>query len=225
MFDPQETPWLHEHALLTEQDCQHWTQRVLAMRPSWTPRHRDAPFFTLGMAAYLDAIEPEVLLKNRTAYATNALRDFSNRMIDREFSALLEMCRHDMANWSGVPALFDPVHTALPGFHIHLPHEAFAHSVASIHSDLQFQQVFPRDRPRPNEVITFTLPVSLPVGAGLNVWTGDEVCFHPYKTGHIYLHSGLHRHQAVLHPQAGDTPRICLQGHGLMKQGQLILYW
>jgi hypothetical protein len=225
MIDPLPAPWLHEHALLGEADCLHWTERVLGLKRSWTPRNKDAPFFTLGMAAYLDALHAEADLQHRTPYQTPALRDFNNRLITREFAPLLETCRAYLEKWQGLPTVYDATQTALPGFHIHLPHAAFTNGVASIHNDLQFQQVFPSLKPTPSEVLTFTLALSLPAGSGLKVWNSDSVRFQPYALGHIYLHSGLHQHQAVLHPEAGGTPRICLQGHGLVRDNQLILYW
>ena len=225
MIETPNTPWLVEHDLISEQEATHWADRVLALRRSWTPRHADAPFFTLGMAAYLDAIQTEAELGNRTAYHTQALRSFNNRLLEREFAPLLEACRAYLSHWSGLSATYEPSCSALPGFHIHLPHAAFAGDVASTHNDLQFQQVFPNARPTAAEVLTFTLPLSLPQGSGLNLWDGGRLHFYRYQVGHAYLHSGLHKHQAVLHPQRGETPRICLQGHGLISDNRLILYW
>ena len=225
MIEPLDTPWLEEHLLVPEHEAKQWAERVLALRRSWTPRNPNAPFFTLGMAAYLDAIHAEAELGHRTAYHARALLSFNNRLLEREFAPLLEACRLHLSHWSGLVAAYEPSRSALPGFHIHLPHQAFSSGVASTHNDLQFQQVFPKAQPTAAEVLTFTVPLSLPPGSGLNLWDGERVQFHSYQVGHVYLHSGLHKHQAVLHPQGGQTPRICLQGHGLISDNRLILYW
>ena len=114
---------------------------------------------------------------------------------------------------------------ALPGFHIHLPHPTFAADVASVHRDLQFMKVFPQHTFEPDQVITFTLPLSLPPGSGLKVWEGENVSLHRYRLGQMVVHDGLCQHQAILHPEPSATPRIMLQGHGVCLNDELLLYW
>jgi hypothetical protein len=41
----------------------------------------------------------------------------------------------------------------------------------------------------------------------------------------MLVHDGLATHQAVLHPDGEDKPRIMLQGLGLRHDDTLILYW
>lgn len=222
---PSTPPSLKAYHLLTVRDCARWAEKVISLKRSWIKRDDTLPFFTLGMAAYLDAIDTEAALQNRTAYHTEALRKLNNRLIQEHFSELLETSRAGIERWLSKPTVFAPTLTALPGFHIHLPHATFTSEIASVHNDLQFEQVFPNATPQEGEVLTFTLALSLPEGSGLNIWGDGDVSYHPYHLGHMYLHSGLHRHQAVLFHQMADTPRICLQGHGLILDGKMVLYW
>jgi hypothetical protein len=91
--------------------------------------------------------------------------------------------------------------------------------------DLQFKQVFGLTQPDPGQVLTLTLPVSMPAGAGLNLWPAPEPVFHPYQLGQMMLHSGLVPHQAVLHPSSEPVPRIMLQCHALLQRGAWGIYW
>jgi hypothetical protein len=138
---------------------------------------------------------------------------------------LLARCCAALAQWSGQPAACVGEQAALPGFHIHLPHPVFAQAVASRHVDLQFKQVFGLAQPEPGQVLTLTLPVSMPSGAGLNLWPGPEPVFHPYHLGQLTLHSGLVPHQAVLHPTSEPVPRIMMQCHALLQRGAWGIYW
>ena len=211
--------------MLNAQECEAWTQRVLALRPHWTRRDLDLPFYTLGLAAYLDAARDDPQLGGKRAYHLAVLRQESNRLIAKHFSPLLERCCQALAAATGRPAhcLGDPA--ALPGFHIHLPHPLFGQAVASRHVDLQFRQVFGLNHPDPQDVLTLTLALSLPPGAGLRLWVDEEPFFHAYQLGHLAMHSGLMPHQAVLHPQVGSVARIMLQCHALQQNGAWGLYW
>lgn len=93
--------------------------------------------------------------------------------------------------------------------------------------------------------ISFTLSITIPqAGAGLHTWDlhidetknlsetelmnlfkSREKRLHPYKTGNMILHSGLHYHQvAPIKAQPGEA-RITLQGHGIFGEGSWQLYW
>lgn len=218
---------LHDLAVLDATACARWRDGVLALRRQWTTRSPHAPFFTLGLAAYLDAIDVLPELQNKSLYQALPLRRQNNRFLREHFEPLLALTKAAIADFTQAPARFDDAGSALPGFHIHLPHTAFADAVASRHLDLQFQRVFPTVTPSAEDLMTFTLPISLPPQAGLRRWLGDDEREEQlaYQVGHLYLHSGLDPHQAILHPQASDTPRIALQGHGLRVDGAWILYW
>ena len=93
---------------------------------------------------------------------------------------------------------------------------------------------------------SITLAVSMPkTGAGMYVWDvdlhdtagmlgktiftllqGRNRSLHEYELGRYCLHSGLHYHQVApfdeVHP---DDVRITLQGHGIMGERSIKLYW
>lgn len=211
--------------VLSEKECQLWVSKVLALRPHWTRRDAQLPFYTLGLAAYLDAVKGDPLLGGQQAYHHKVLRQENNRLLHTHFAPLFERCCEALAQWSGLPAACVGEQSALPGFHIHLPHPVFSQAVASRHVDLQFKQVFGLAQPDPGQVLTLTLPVSMPSGAGLNLWPGPEPVFHSYHIGQLTLHSGLVPHQAVLHPNREPVARIMLQCHALLQGGAWVLYW
>ena len=211
--------------ILTPQSCEFWTKQVFLAQKHWTRRHPNTPFFTLGMAAYLDGKQANNKDASTALYRQRILRDASNNLLQAQFSPLYQQLCQRMSEIFGMPALLIPTQAALPGFHIHLPHPAFAEDVASIHRDLQFHQVFPNTSFEPEEVITFTLPISLPPDSGLNLWREDQKNFYPYKLGQVVIHSGLLTHQAVLRCAGTVPPRIALQGHGVIRGPELALYW
>ncbi len=211
--------------VLQAAECRHWADQVQALRPHWTRRDAQLPFYTLGLAAYLDAVHPDPQLGGRPAYRVDALRQWNNRLIDATFAPLLQRCCAAIAQWSGQPTRCAGGQAALPGFHIHLHHPLFTQSVASKHVDLQYRQVFARQTVAPDHLLTFTLAVSLPAGAGLRLWYGEEPVFHAYRLGEMTLHDGLTPHQAVLHPQGDPSPRIMLQGHAIREADEWLLYW
>jgi hypothetical protein len=212
-----------ELPLFSALQCEGWQAEVMALRRHWTPRHPSLPFFTLGLAAYLD-IERQGR-SGRGTYWSAALRSHYNALLQRHFGDLLEGSLTALSVHAGLPARFAPERASLPGFHIHLPHPVFCNEVASIHRDLQFLDVFPEVPAQPEDVITFTVPLALPAGSGLNIWSQGVKSFHAYRLGCMLVHDGLATHQAVLHPQAGQSARIMFQGHALRRQGELVLYW
>lgn len=228
LFEPTQA-WVHDLQVLDKLACSFWAEKVMALRAHWTHRHPSMPFYTLGMAAYLDAVASAARADGQPPYYAAVLRRHHNRQLQEHFTALLTMACDALGSWTQKPALCDPVGTALPGFHIHLAHPVFSQLVASKHRDLQFQLVFPGRAVASTQVLTFTLPLSLPEGAGLNLWPmkheDDQAKFHLYKLGHMTLHSGLLTHQAVLFPGDHQPPRIMLQGHALIEEDKVLLYW
>jgi hypothetical protein len=210
--------------VLSAPECALWADQVLALRRHWTRRDPHLPFYTLGMAAYLDAVQDDPVL-GAPPYHLRPLRQANNALINTHFAPLLARCCQALAGWSGQAVRCLDEQAALPGFHIHLPHPMFAQEVASRHVDLQYQKVFAGQQTRPDQVLTLTLALSLPAGAGLRLWDGNESLYHPYQLGQMALHSGLMPHQAVLHPQGQDVPRIMLQCHALQQDSAWGLYW
>ncbi len=234
--------------LLDNATRKHWATRVLRLREHWRQRHPQAPFFTLGLAAYLDCTaNRDGAAPTDSRYADAAVRRASNALLDAHFRPLLDQVAAALAACLGAPAVLapDPDAAALPGFHIYLPHPAFGKPVAQVHRDLQFRDVYPAAQPAPGDLISFTLSLSTPKGSGLNQWhapaAGDEGNdgdddgadqhvprtpeFFPYRDGMLIVHDGLVTHQAVLACD-GEVARITLQGHGLRRgDGSFVLYW
>jgi hypothetical protein len=228
LFDPKKD-WVHDLKVLDNSACSFWAEKVMTLRAHWTHRHHAMPFYTLGMAAYLDAVASAARADGQPPYYAAVLRRHHNRQLQEHFTELLSKACDALGSWTQKRAMCDPVGTALPGFHIHLSHPVFTQQVASKHRDLQFQLVFPGRVVESTQVLTFTLPLSLPEGAGLNLWPidheEDQAKFHPYKLGQMTLHSGLLAHQAVLFPSDHQPPRIMLQGHALIEGDNVLLYW
>lgn len=211
------------HPVLDPAACNTWSQQVLAARTDWTQRHPSVPFYTLGMAAYLDGKKPQT--PGPDVYHQRILRDANNAMLLARFEPLYQQLCEAFTRLYGLDAQLVPEQAAVPGFHIHLPHPVFANDVANVHRDLQFQQVFPNASLGPHEVLTFTLPISLPPGSGLNLWQNNVKSFYPYQIGQLVIHSGLDTHQAALCCAGPVPPRIALQGHGVLRKNSIALYW
>ena len=206
--------------LLDEIECEAWTGRVMRLKPHWRRRNTYLPFFTLGIAAYIDAVEGAHL------YRDEALLRENNAFIAEHFAPLLETVSAALSAHFGMPARLAS-QVAWPGFHIFLPHPVFSRPVASMHRDLQYRLVFPEREPEDDELFSFTLPLSTPQGSGLNLWpeglTTPELV--PYRNGQLVVHDGLIAHQAVLQ-SIGEVSRVTLQGHGIVMDNQRIeLYW
>jgi hypothetical protein len=211
--------------VLAEADCEDWVLRVMLLKRHWQQRHPQVPFFTLGLAAYLD------FDSSSPRYHDLALRSQSNQLLNRYFMPLLDaVCRVLQAAFKLEVTLANDA--AWPGFHIYLPHPTFALPVAKVHQDLQYRDVFPRLSPRAEDVFSFTLALSTPAGSGLQIWHGegdaatdaDSATFYPYQDGELIWHQGLVLHQAILNC-SGEIERVTLQGHALRIEQQLLLYW
>lgn len=217
--------WVAEYPVLDASACADWSARVMGLRTQWTARHKSLPFFTLGMAAYLDAVPSAARAYGRPPYYAQALRQHHNRILQSNFTPLLAQVCEALGRWANKRGYCSETLAALPGFHIHLDHPIFAQPVASRHRDLQFQLVFPNRAIEPCQVLTYTLPLSLPEGSGLNLWSDHGLHFHPYQLGQMTIHSGLQPHQGVLFAGSHRPPRIMLQGHALIESEDIFLYW
>ena len=208
--------------LFDEAGCEDWVLLVLLMRRHWRHRHARAPFFTLGLAAYLDWSAAA----GASAYRDEALLRENNALIDAHFAPLLARVAAALGAHFGLPVRLTD-EAARPGFHIYLPYPAFGLPVASVHRDLQYRDVFARLAPADGDLFSFTLPLSTPPGSGLSLWSrgaGDPERI-AYRSGTLVLHDGLLKHQAVLACD-GDLERITLQGHGIRTpEREILLYW
>jgi hypothetical protein len=231
-------------------ECQRAAGEVCDLRPHWIPcTPLPAFFFTLGVASYQDLCDPGQDLPRRSYYQ-DAL--FFNALILGRLGWLLDRVRISLERFLGAPAQFSP-RLGVPGFHIFDDVAIPRTDSASIHCDLQYQLIDWNDgAPAPDftKPVSFTLPIKLPIGGGgMNVWdlTYEEVdetmtrhsaftladviqhrckTFCPYSLGSMAIHSGHQVHQIgpASDVRQGDQ-RITLQGHGLCRGGEWVLYW
>ncbi len=208
--------------LFDEAGCEDWVLRVLLLRRYWRHRHARAPFFTLGLAAYLDW----AAAAGASVYRDDTLRHENNALIDAHFAPLLAHVAAALAAHFGLPVRLTD-EAARPGFHIYLPYPAFRLQVASVHRDLQYRDVFARLAPAHDDLFSFTLSLSTPPGSGLLLWSrgAGEPERIAYRSGTLVLHDGLLKHQAVLACD-GELERITLQGHGIRTpEREILIYW
>lgn len=206
--------------VLDPAECEDWVLLVSLQRRHWRRRHPEAPFYTLGQAAYLDArLGPG-------GYYDREERRRNNTLLRGQFLPLLELVAEVLDRHLGRTVRLAEEEAALPGFHIYLPHPVFAGPVAKRHRDLQYRQAFPRDTIAAGDLLTFTLPLSTPPGSGLALWDDpDGSPVHlPYADGELVVHDGMLEHRAELACD-GELERITLQGHGIRRDGEFLLYW
>jgi hypothetical protein len=210
--------------VLSSQECENALLQVLLLKSWWIKRHQQVPFYTLGLAAYLD---DQYGSSYQRAYTSPELVKY-NQLLLRYFLSVYQKVITHLAELFDAPAFLNEQNLALPGFHIYEAHTAFAKPVAKVHRDLQFCHLFAeRESLAPSRVFSFTLPIALPEVSGLNFYNNDGELdgFEPYHTGEMVVHSGLKPHQAVLNSVAWCEPRITLQGHGLRRDDSWIVYW
>lgn len=227
-------------------ECERVSRDVCDLRSQWIPRaQQPASFFTLGLAGYQDLSGPAEHVPSRNYYQE---APFFNALILDRFGWLLRRVQSTLEGFLGMTTRFDS-RLALPGFHIFDYLAIPTTDVASIHFDLQYQLIDWRDyAPAPDfsNPISFTLPIRLPKGGGgINEWdlTHQEMSrtvhndlvsfvrcrsktFYSYSVGMLAIHSGhrLHQIAGVADVQPGDQ-RITLQGHGLRRGPETVLYW
>jgi hypothetical protein len=229
-----------ELGLLSPEECGRVRDAVLELKPLWTSWFPGIPFFTLGAATYRDAQTNGLAAYREKARAMNPI-------LQERFGWLYERLHAALSDAFGAPFFFDE-ELALPGFHVFQYHESFTKPVASVHFDLQQNQL---DWSRHEEVdldtpLSLTLSIRLPsAGAGLRLWpltlvetarmTKDEFRgvvartepeLHTYREGWFVVHSGSQLHQIA--PALGmraDDERITLQAHALPTARGYVLYW
>lgn len=232
--------------ILTPGQCEEICAAVHMLRSFWTQVHEASQFFTLGVASYIEFSRPG---DAAVRYREKLLH--SNPLLKEYFSGMLEYVRGTLQSQLGEPVAFEE-ELARPGFHIWLTEAIPTQPTASVHFDLQYQQLgWPADGGVDYaSPISFTLPVRLPVGGGgMNVWNlhyreveeltarGVPVNVHElretrereqytYHLGRLVIHSGhfLHQIAPVEQVEPGDE-RITLQGHALRRGGRWLLYW
>lgn len=224
---------------LSESECSNVVSTLFELKEFWIQRHV-FPFYTMGVASYLDATS----LAAREAYTCDA--QLYNPILMEHFDWLYERLAAQLAGTLQHPVRYQS-RFALPGFHIFLSSLGFAKPGGSVHLDLQYSLLdWEGANADFSNPISFTLCLALPTsGGGLHFWdlqkdewlgcTPEEQetltrerskRFYPYSVGRLVVHSGHHVHQIapMVHPKKDDK-RITLQGHGILCEGMIQIYW
>lgn len=228
-------------SVLSEEECARVRKDVYELRDHWKQRHVRYPFYTLGASSYIDAT-------NLGFEKYSEMAREQNPRLDERFSFLYDKLLAALREeWSVDVAMDDSL--ARPGFHIYLAHPAFTQQAGSVHFDRQFEAVdwsafgdVDTDRQK-----SLTLSIELPAaGSGLRVWNVNYLEFgdlpvderrrilqenrkaerHPYRTGHLAIHSGHQLHQISPPPRMEEgEARITVQAHAVPTAEKWILYW
>lgn len=224
--------------LLSRDESRTLDDEIHGLADRWTRRSPELPFFTLGVASYLDAAA-------RGAAAYRELARAGNPLLADHFGRLHERLRARLQEELGAPVFFHE-DFGLPGFHVFGFHESFTQPLASIHFDQQYEHVDFGALGTPSTHLSLTLAVRLPAcGAGLRLWpvfheelaalpsaerkvklAGLEPALHRYTPGHLVVHSGHQLHQIAPAPgmRPGDE-RVTLQAHAARVAAGWLLYW
>ena len=232
---------LADARLVTAEEAEGVVSEILAERAHWVRRHDTYPVFTFGAAAYLDG--PRL---GFAGYQREAQR--MNPLLAARFGWLHDRLRARVSEVVGAPAHYDE-RVALPGFHVYLSDPAQTQPVASMHYDMQYDQIdwTGWGTPDRTQQLSLTLSLELPAsGGGLLVWNinrlaiermddetrkahmaaNRDALFHPYTLGHLAVHTGhqLHQIAPTKDVQATDR-RITMQAHALPVDGRWLIYW
>ena len=230
-----------DNVLLTQNEAAEAAAQVHAAREHWTRRHPGYPIFSLGAASYLDG--PTL---GFAGYQAEARR--LNPLLADRFGWLYDRLRAAVSALVGAEAGYDD-RVALPGFHVYLSDPALPQPVASVHYDMQYDQIDwdGWGTPERDRQLSLTVTLALPAsGGGLLVWninrlaigrmSADErrahmaanrdAVYHAYTVGHLAVHTGhqLHQIASTKDVQPGDQ-RITMQAHALPVDGRWLIYW
>lgn len=238
--------------ILNQKECDYYISKLYKLKNHWISRYKNLPFYTLGMAAYLD---------KDGNYDNIAERHKYNKILQENFNDLYLKIIPLLSFILQSPVeLYN--NASVPGFHIYLQHEGLktARTIhhSTPHMDTQFRHVFREPGFKLKDFISFTLPIACSNESGLNIWNPDislpddildllddhstikytnkdalskytaqsiyqKPTFIQYKPGHIFIHNGVFYHYPVL--GADKSPRVTLQGHGIKKDGKFLLFW
>lgn len=232
---------------LTIDECGTVERVVRRLEPLWEPRRKSGsegtithPFYTLGVASYIDAVTHD----KDTNYFGRA-REL-NSVLRAELSFLYDKLTATLSGCLGGPVSFASG-LALPGFHIFPTERGVHYPEVELHLDLQYKYI-PWERPEEIDFrnpVSFTVPISLPdEGGGLNVCDltaasimllGDEergsaldhkIRYIPYEMGRMMIQRGLLLHGVAKRRNINSqTDRITFQGHAVLRRDTWQLYW
>lgn len=225
-----------QHEVLRLQECTTIREQLFALREQWTSRGEGGGFFTLGVAAYLDAPgQNDAYLK-----AAKGM----NPLLRENFGWLYERVRSGFEGLLGKPIFYDG-ECSLPGFHIFMyqgADQSDDRPSTRAHFDMQWIHAMPGCHPE--ETLSFTLSIEEPSGgSSLEIWPVrcndvrpgfDALKYaatYPSKTlrysrGHMVVHDGLLLHAiGVASTAKPEGYRITFQGHGVRVAQGWKLYW
>lgn len=231
---------ISEHDFLTQEECKRVRDILFGLKEHWINRTSNfLPFFSMGAASYLD-----VTTNDQTAYYEAASR--SNPILERYFPSLYETLEEKLSDILQMPVGYAKS-LALPGFHIFLADKIFENTIASTHFNMQFKPLkWDYKNIDFEHPISFSCPIALPEApSGLNYWeitkeettklgqeeieqlkSSKEMKFHSYSLGKLALHRGLILHQIAPYQNIKPTDEhITLQGHGIVCDGKMRIYW
>jgi hypothetical protein len=228
---------LAELDVLDPAEAEQVASEVRGLRARWRKRSPRFDFYTLGGNAYMDLAGATDTQSSYYAPAQEA-----NTLLEQHFHACYKRLAERLGAALGLAARY-PGDLARPGFHIWMGASIPHSRQASVHFDLQYLGILKRPHYAGcTGTVSFTVPVQLPAnGSGLNVWPG---CTYPapaaeveaarrsaptvigYRAGTAVVHTGHVLHQiGVTDSPGADDIRMTLQGHGLVRGDELILYW
>jgi hypothetical protein len=224
------------HEVLRLGECEAARDQVFALERHWRPRSEEGNFFTLGAASYLDAPG------DHDAYLKHARE--MNRILRTNFDWLFERVRAGFEGLLEQPVSYSE-ECALPGFHIFFyagGDQSSDRPSGRAHFDMQWMHAMPGCRP--DETLSFTLPVEEPSGGcSLAIWPVHLDAIKPgfdaltyaantpartlrYARGRMVVHDGLLLHAiGAASTAAPKGYRITFQGHGVKVSGIWKLYW
>ena len=222
--------------LLSPVEIVKWKKKITMCREGALFKyHKRGEVGTIGNATYLT---PKC---QRTKHSYPKKIEDDNKAMWVLFRSLYERVATALEKELGEPTTYLRKDYALPGFHIFSGDGWLASgwNVAKIHVDLQYRQLDWKDLDVDTDrTLSFTLPVSLPPGAGLyflDMQKDDTASLLSYRNvkkekveyelGTLYMHNG-HQYHMISPYEKGDE-RITLQGHAIYskKLQKHILYW
>jgi hypothetical protein len=231
---------LYKIDFLSEEECKTVRDSIFSLKKHWINRGLILPFYSLGSASYMDSNS-----EDDTLYRLEAEK--YNPILQSTFSKLYGLIAKVLEKETGCQVEYEKG-CALPGFHIFLADKSFEQPIAPPHFDLQFESVNWSykniDYAHP---VSITLPIMLPhSGGGLNYWdiyedecknitlseleklrNSKETKYLAYEEGKLVIQRDrlcLHQIAPSKNLEKNDE-RITLQGHGLLCDDILRLYW
>lgn len=240
---------------LSAEECNDIRNRIFSLKDYWIDRSRaispfeDVPFYSLGVASYIDCIRPS----ESHLYFENAKK--TNKILRDNFQGLFTKMENVIRKeFSCDVAYIDDF--ALPGFQMYLADWFFEDFTGPKHCDFHHHLLdwekygISYDY---QENMTFTASIKLPKsGAGVYMWDktyeydknadltyeehrslmyavdlpDEEREYFRYEPGKIFFHSGNRYHQvAEIYEMENDDERITFQGHAVKHNNTYYIFW